>query len=370
MKSRILFVCVVTAPLTVGIAVSANRSDIDSTRTTWDRFAAARYLDTREMWWQSWDRAQRDHQTVCISCHTVLPYALARPVLRKQIGETSISAPERNMLSYLSKRVTLWNEVEPFYKDGKAGPTKSVESRDTEAVLNALILANYDARGNHLSPLTESAFRNAWALQEQSGDKAGAWIWLNFHNGPWESDISEYWGATLMALAAGIAPDRYQKRPEIQKNLELLRSYLRRDYPSQPLVNQIVVLWASAKFPGLLTAYDRKVLVREVFAEQQADGGWSATDLGSWERHDKTPLVRKSDGYATGLIVYTLEQAGLGRAPQVRSGASWLLQNQSSSDGSWPAWSLNKDHDPASDTGRFMSDAATGYAVLALEDHR
>jgi len=259
-NSRILVIPVMLASVVViaasvnnGVAAAGGKLET-ATTTSWDHTAAAAYLDSRQVWWQSWPKAQRDHQTVCISCHTALPYALARPALRQQSGEQNLAAPEQIMFNYIAKRVTLWNEMEPFYQDGKSGPNKSVESRNTEAVLNALILASYDARRNHLTELTKSAFKDAWAVQQQSGDKAGAWIWLNFHNGPWESEVSEYWGATMAALAVGIAPDNYRNNPEIQGNLKLLRAYLRREYPTQPLVNRIAVLWASAKFPGLLTS--------------------------------------------------------------------------------------------------------------------
>jgi hypothetical protein len=235
-------------------------------------------------------------------------------------------------------------------------------------VLNAVILASYDARSGYLRELTKSAFKDAWAVQSKTGDKAGAWVWLNFHNSPWEADESEYWGATLAALATGIAPEDYRDTPEIQDNVKMLRAYLRREYKTQPLVNRVFLLWASAKFPGLLTSSERAGLVDDIYAVQQKDGGWSLTDLGKWKRHDDTALETKSDGYATGLIVLALEKTGMKGQPQVSRGLSWLKQNQSRSEGLWPAWSLNKQRDPASDVGRFMSDAATGYAVLALEE--
>jgi hypothetical protein len=54
----------------------------------------------------------------------------------------------------------------------------------------------------------------------------------------------------------------------------------------------------------------------------------------------------------------------------VKRGIEWLKANQDKSTGAWPAWSLNKNRDVKSDVGKFMSDAATSYAVLALEARR
>ena len=337
----------------------------------WSPAAAVKYLDGRETWWQGWPVSQRDHNTVCISCHSAVPYALARPTLRKDVSETELSHPEQFLLAGVVKRVGLWNEVAPFYTDERRGVPKSAESRGTEAVLNALVLASYDAHAGKLAPVTRAAFNEAWELQLKSGDNAGAWNWLNFHLSPWESNESQYFGAALAAVAAGAAPDNYQTKPAIQGNLNLLRAYLKREYEAQPLANKVVVLWASAHLPDILSPGQRTALINALFMKQQDDGGWTLTTLGTWKREDNTPLPTKSDGYATGLTVYALEEAGLTRRDsRLSRGLAWLESNQNKAEGNWPAFSVNKNRDPSTDVGHFMTDAATAYAVLALEKSR
>jgi squalene-hopene/tetraprenyl-beta-curcumene cyclase len=341
---------------------------------TWDKQAAARYMDDREVWWQGWDHSNRDHGTKCVSCHTQAPYALARPLLRGALGETDLSTSEKIMLADVEKRVRAWDTMLPFYSDEKYGEGKEIESRNAESVLNAVILASYDAGKQQLSADARLAFDHAWALQSQTGPDAGAWVWQNFAYTPWESKESQYHWAALMAVTVGRTPGNYRNDPGIGSNLGLLRGYLRSHYEAQPLVNKIVTLWASGSMQELLTRTQEMTLVAEINKLQHADGGWSLTDLGAWERRDKTPLETRSDGYATGLIVLALEGA-VGQSAShsstaviMKRGVNWLLTHQDKESGSWPAWSLNKNRDPKSDAGLFMTDAATGYAVMALEN--
>lgn len=337
---------------------------------SWDPKAAARYLDDRETWWQEWQRAQKDHGTVCISCHTQVPYAMARPAMQRELGETAMNPAETAMMASVEKRVNGWQEMATFYSDAKSGPGKTVESRATEAVLNAVILASFDAAQGQLRPVTKMAFDEAWALQETSGNIAGAWKWQNFHLGPWEGEESEYQGAALLMGAAVNAPQGYAKGPEARQHIVALEQYLRRGYAAQPVMNQLYVLWASTKQRELLTSIQKKALLTKLQELQQADGGWRTSAMDARERVDHSPEPMESDGYATGLAVLAMEQSGTSRQdPALQRGRKWLLEHQDK-DGTWFAVSINKKRDPESDAGPFMRDAATAYAVMALDEKK
>lgn len=364
-------VIVAAATCTMSLRASAQPSTA-SVAPAWNPRAAATYLDGRQAWWLTWPTAARDHETACVSCHTALPYALARPALRETLGEQQAADPERRLVANVVKRVQLWRDVDPFYPDQTRGLPKTSESRGTEAVLNALILATRDARTGTLSEDARRAFDNMWALQFRVGDAKGAWAWLNFHNEPWEANGSPYFGAALAAIAVGAAPGGYASTAAIQDRVAMLRGYLQRGADSVSLYNRVMGLWASGQLAGTLAPAQRQSIIDAVYAKQRDDGGWSMSALGSWTRADGTPQDSASDGFATGLVVLALERAGVGQTSDahLRRGLDWLAHHQDAATGAWFASSLNKKRDPSSDVGKFMIDAATAYAVLALSGAR
>jgi squalene-hopene/tetraprenyl-beta-curcumene cyclase len=352
----------VLAAVVVGSHVNADGSD-----SGWDAKAAASYLDGRAEWWTTWSNAARDRGTYCMSCHTTLPYALARPELRDRLDERGPSAAEEKILGNLLTRARSWREIEPWYPDQTRGIPKTSESRAIEAVMNSLILSRRDAHAGKLSEDLKTAFTVMWSLQMKTGPESGAWTWLNFKMEPWESPNSPYFGASMAALAIGSAPEGYAASPDVADRVKALGAYFQKQHGSVSLLNQLYGLWGTSRLPSLLSDGQRKATVDATFALQQPDGGWSTVAIGSYQRMDKSESEARTDGFATALATLALQAASVPRSdPRLAKGLDWLRRNQDRASGRWVAVSPNKERDPQSDAGKFMSDAATAYAVMSL----
>ena len=344
-------------------------------RKSWKPEKAEAYLDERQRAWfafSSADRGEGETRTSCVSCHTVLPYVLARPVLRKLAGAEIAAEQEEKLLTQTRMRVENWKglDSEAFGLFYDSNARKKKESWGTEAVLNTVILAFDDRIQGRSSPSdgTKQAFSNLWQTQAQTGDHQGTWDWLDFNMGPWEWKEARYFGASLAAIAVGTAPGYYTPGTDADTDARvmLLRDYLKDGLQRQNLHNRVWGLWASTKVEGILTKAEQKELIDQLLDQQHDDGGWSLSALGTWVRSDGTAQDSESDGYATGLVLHVLQIAGLPKDDvKIAKGLDWLKSNQSEM-GAWRGVSVNKKRDPASHSGKFMSDAATAFAVLAL----
>jgi squalene-hopene/tetraprenyl-beta-curcumene cyclase len=360
-----LLVFVTTAPASAG----------DRDTPNWNQDQAAKYLDSRAKEWfeySSADRGREQNKTSCVSCHTLLPYALARPVLRKLSDAAQPAALESELVGQIKKRVEHWNELdaEKYGLLYSFDEQKKKESRGTEAVISSLVLARLDRAEGRKEPseFTQKALSNLWQVQVAEGEQKGSWTWLDFGSEPWEAKGSRYWGAALAAVAVGTAPGYYApgRSGQLDEKVESLRSYLHNHLAAQNLHNRLGMLWASTQLDNLLKEEEQNQVVRAVFAKQQADGGWSLPSLGTFTRKDGTPQATDSDGYATGLVLHVLQTAGVPKSDaRVARGLSWLKSHQAAT-GAWLTSSVNKKRNPATHIGKFMSDAATAYAVLAL----
>jgi hypothetical protein len=330
----------------------------------WGPEAAGRHLDERQ---QAWSASAR-----CVSCHSGLPYGLARPALRKLLGNRTATGPEARLLARTRLRVANWDKLDTkafgLYYDATRALKK--QSWGTEAVFNAAILAFDDRYQGRASPseATKQAFVHLWQTQAQAGDNKGSWDWLDFGEAPWGNKEARYVGAALAAVAVGTAPGYYARGADAgtDAKVTLLRGYLRDGFRGQNLHNRAWGLWAETQVEGTLTKAEQKKVIEQLLDKQQGDGGWCLPTLGKWVRNDRTAQEASSDGYATGLVLHVLQTAGVPKDhARVARGLDWLRRNQGAG-GAWRSVSLVKRRDPASHAGQFMSDAATAFAVLAL----
>jgi squalene-hopene/tetraprenyl-beta-curcumene cyclase len=353
----------------------------------WNPEGAAKYLDDRMEFWFTKAKKLRtgDGKTSCVSCHMTIPYMLARPALRREMNVSEATSEETRLIEETAQRVETRGANQLLYDHDEK---KKLESKGTEAVLNAVILASADAAQNRREPSvpTQRAFRQLWEAQRPDG----AWDWLDFGLEPFETVDSVYYGATLAAIAAELSPGSPESRStETKTGIERLHTYLKRNYSAQSLLHRTWILLASSRLNGLLSRAEREALVKELQARQGGDGGWSLASLGGWKwskaaapfrapGETDSALLAQADGYATGLIVYALLRAGYpAQDPLIRKGLEWLKRNQGPirlDQGEWTAWraySLNFDREHGGEKGEpwrrmFMSDTATAFAALAI----
>jgi squalene-hopene/tetraprenyl-beta-curcumene cyclase len=273
----------------------------------------------------------------CATCHTNIPYLMARPLLK---GD---AAGWKEVRTFLENQVTNWATEKP--------------KGDAYVVITAVGLAFNDGQTTgKLSAPAKAALDKMWSMQRKTGE----WNWIKCGWPPLEHD--DYYGAVLAAVGVGSAPEQYARSDAAMPGVAKLSEYLTKT-PPPDLHHKAVLLWASTKIDGLMTAAARKAAVTELRAKQRADGGWALPSLGKYMRKDKSENDpdAPSDAYATGLVVYVLRQAGIpADDPAIAKGVIWLKANQRES-GQWFTRSLNNDEH------HYIAHTGTAYAVLALD---
>src|SRR2546425_8016083 len=157
---RVALIVVVTTLLVGLSARGVAPQNAPAEQGGWNQEGAAKYLDDRMDAWFTGAKKLRTGQgePPCISCHTAVPYALSRPALRRAMHVTTPTPQEVRLLEGVIRRVETYDTHQLFYDFNEA---KKPESRGTEAVINALVLANADAEQRseeHTSELQSLAY--------------------------------------------------------------------------------------------------------------------------------------------------------------------------------------------------------------------
>jgi squalene-hopene/tetraprenyl-beta-curcumene cyclase len=296
---------------------------------------AAEYLDRSALNWQKTKK--------CVTCHTNLFYMASRPALRDVLPDSG--------------------EVRRFYEDyrdvrWKERPPKESQGFWTIVVAAGLTLNDMQSTGK-LSPAARDVLNTMWTTQRADG----GWTWPDCNYAPLE--IDDHYGATVAALAVGLAPDDYRDEPHVRAGLEKLRAYFRNN-PPKSLHHRAMIAWTSLRIEGLATDDDRRRTLGELLALQLPDGGWSTagllTDWNGLELEEGRPLQTKtSDGYGTGLVMVIARELGVAADDaRLRRGVQWIRTHQRES-GKWFTRS------PVVDAHNLISNAGSAYVVLALQ---
>ena len=296
---------------------------------------AARYLDRAALTWQKTKK--------CATCHTNMPYLMARPALGKAAED---SGEVRAFFeTYVTER---WAKRMPNQNQG-FWPI---------VVATGLVFNDLQTTGK-LSDHARRTLDIMWTVQREDG----GWRWPDCDYAPME--IDDHYGVTLAALTVGVAPDGYAETEAAKTGLTNVLRFFEND-PPKSLHHRAMLAWCSKRVDGIATANERAATLAELLALQLPDGGWSTagflTDWKGLERNDGEPLdTQTSDAYGTGVVIVIARELGVtAEDERLQRGVAWLLENQRES-GKWFTRS------PVNEARNLISNTGSALAVLALQ---
>ncbi|MCH2160644.1 MAG: hypothetical protein MK085_02095 [Phycisphaerales bacterium] len=306
----------------------------EALRTAFDRSAAEKALaESAEHWHATYN---------CVTCHTnglFLVSGAVDPDLKPAWQRTRSFAREY-LQRYLEKN------QEP---QGQHGAVEGI-------VATSAFLAIGEARNQgRVSNDTLDALRKAASRVDASGHFTE---WLTCDWPPYEVD--HHFGTSLLLVALGTTPESFQTDETMAPHIGSMRTWIRENPPVN--AHQAgMCLWADATGGLELTEEQRNAYIQWCRRDQHEDGGWSVKSIGGWLRPDGTPQVTDSEAYATAFMIFVLRQAGVAANDDaIKRGLAWLRAHQRES-GRWFTRS------PRRDRRHYLSNAATNFAILALE---
>ncbi|MFL6631637.1 MAG: hypothetical protein ACJ8HJ_04875 [Massilia sp.] len=299
-----------------------------------DEAKAVQFLDRVSLNWA--------RKNGCGTCHTNVPYLMARPLTAPSAERDSALAKVREgIVRYLQAPDE--HNLRAFYV-APAAAAIAIQDAETAGTMSRESMTLFD---------------ELWTLQQADG----SWTYSTKGLLPFLERDRRY-VADLVALGAGYLPADYRQSDKPQQALRQLLGFYQRNPPAKPH-DEAMLLWASVRWPELLSAQQKAQYGEHLLRLQKDDGGWNLYTLGTWPRLDGAPSDASggSDGYATGLVLTALCTAGYDgtHRASIDRGLAWIRDNQRVS-GRWYTRSTYSDR-----LKGYTTNLATAYAIMALK---
>ena len=280
----------------------------------------------------------------CGTCHTNIAQLMARPLTIAGNTNSYVETVRSSLLAFADETRQGDDELKTFLLAPIAGA----------------LAVNNGISGSTLDPQVAELLDYMWTVQ----DASGGWSYTTEEELVPFLEQNPYYTSLLVGVGLGYVKDRYHQTPLRREGINRLVDFLRHNMPTN-LHERVVLLWGSARTPGLLTDAARRSIRNDLLKAQNADGGWTLPAMGDWPRLDGAPNDPNgpSDGYATGLATLALCQnpkASDGNA--IDDGLNWLKTHQRIS-GRWFTRSLYSDR-----AHNYLSNMSTAYALMAIRD--